>query len=174
MSELKYIEGDATWPQGSGNKLICHCCNNRGGWGSGFVLALNKRWSKPKAEYLKWHAKGDYNGIPFELGNVIYVPVEKGNEGLLYVANLIGQHKTIKLGEKTPIRYEALEKGFDDIRDFCLLHAFSVHMPRIGAGLARGNWEYIEWIIQRKLVAEGINVSVYDLPGQPFKQGDHQ
>lgn len=173
MAELKYVVGDATQPQGPGNRLICHCCNNRGGWGSGFVLALNKRWSQPKAEYRKWHAKGIYNGVTFELGNVIYVPVQETDEARIWVANLIGQHKTLALGEKTPVRYDALEKGFQDVRGFCQHLHFSLHMPRIGAGLARGNWERIEGLIQRVLVAEGVDVSVYDLPGQPFKPGVH-
>lgn len=170
MAELKYVEGDATRPQGAGPKLICHCCNDRGGWGSGFVLALNKRWSQPKAEYRLWHAKGIYNGVIFELGSVIYVPVLVTDEERITVANLIGQHKTIALGEATPVRYEALEKGFKDVRGFCQHYGFSVHMPRIGAGLARGNWTRIEKLIQQILVDEGgIDVSVYDLPGQPYQ-----
>ena len=45
-------------------------------------------------------------------------------------------------------------------------------MPRIGAGLAGGQWDTIEEIINRILVVEGnIDVTVYDLPGQPFIQG---
>jgi O-acetyl-ADP-ribose deacetylase (regulator of RNase III) len=172
-AQLRYVEGDATRPQGPGNKLICHCCNDIGGWGSGFVVALSKRWPQPEAEYRKWHAKGFYNGITFELGNVIYVPVEEEAEGSwIWVANIVGQHRTIKTGEKTPVRYEALLKGFLDVCGFCQSMNFSVHMPRIGAGLARGDWTRIEQIIQRVLVVEGgIDVSVYDLPGQPFQSG---
>jgi hypothetical protein len=39
----------------------------------------------------------------------------------------------------------------------------SVHMPRIGCGLAGGKWEEIEPIIERTLVAKGMTVVVYDL-----------
>lgn len=38
----------------------------------------------------------------------------------------------------------------------------SVHMPRIGAGLAGGKWEEIEPIIIRTLSAKNIPVLVYD------------
>jgi hypothetical protein len=38
----------------------------------------------------------------------------------------------------------------------------SVHMPRIGCGLAGGKWEKIEPIIQKHLCDGGIDVTVYD------------
>ena len=38
----------------------------------------------------------------------------------------------------------------------------SVHMPRIGCGLAGGKWEAIEPIITDELTSQGIEVSVYD------------
>jgi hypothetical protein len=36
-------------------------------------------------------------------------------------------------------------------------------MPRIGCGLAGGTWDKIEPIIERTLLAKGIEVVVYDL-----------
>jgi O-acetyl-ADP-ribose deacetylase (regulator of RNase III) len=41
------------------------------------------------------------------------------------------------------------------------LHA-SVHLPRIGAGLAGGDWEIFSALIQKCLVDKGISVTVYD------------
>ena len=46
--EILYIKGDATAPIGSGVKVITHICNDIGGWGKGFVLALSKKWKMPK------------------------------------------------------------------------------------------------------------------------------
>jgi hypothetical protein len=37
-------------------------------------------------------------------------------------------------------------------------------MPRIGTGLAGGNWAMIEPIIQQQLCNQGLDVTVYD-PG---------
>ena len=34
------------------DKIIVHICNDNGKWGSGFVLAISKRWIKPKDEYM--------------------------------------------------------------------------------------------------------------------------
>lgn len=46
--EILYIKGDATAPIGSGVKVITHICNDIGGWGKGFVLALSKKWKMPE------------------------------------------------------------------------------------------------------------------------------
>src|SRR5205823_6841477 len=54
MAGITYLKGDATCPQAKGVKIICHVCNDIGGWGKGFVLALSKRWSEPEAAYRKW------------------------------------------------------------------------------------------------------------------------
>ncbi|WP_422664384.1 hypothetical protein [Streptomyces mirabilis] len=40
MSEIMYVRGDAATPSAKGVKLIAHVCNDIGGWGKGFVLAL--------------------------------------------------------------------------------------------------------------------------------------
>ena len=42
--------------------------------------------------------------------------------------------------------------------------SLSVHMPRIGCGLAGGTWERIEPLIVKVLCERGIPVTVYDLP----------
>ena len=52
--EIKYITGDATQPVGEGNKIIVHVCNDVGGWGRGFVMALSKRWKEPEMKYREW------------------------------------------------------------------------------------------------------------------------
>ncbi len=38
----------------------------------------------------------------------------------------------------------------------------SVHMPRIGCGLAGGRWPRVEPLIVERLVRRGIEVTVYD------------
>ena len=56
----------------------------------------------------------------------------------LWVANMIGQHDTRPEGERPPVRYEAIRAGLARVRDFARTHVATVHMPRIGAGLAGG------------------------------------
>lgn len=71
-----------------------------------------------------------------------------------------------------PVRYEALRKGFKTLCDVMLDPRMptlgSVHMPRIAAGLAGGDWALIEPLILDTFIRKGIPVTVYDFPGGRF------
>lgn len=156
MTPITYLKGDATVPQAKGTKLIAHVCNDLGGWGRGFVLAVSRRWPEPEQAYRIWHrerAKSD-----FGLGAVQFVQVEPE----IWVANMIGQHG-IKVGSSGPlVRYEAIQECLAQVgRKAKELNA-SVHMPRIGCGLAGGEWEKIEPLIEQELSQQNIAVYVYD------------
>jgi len=151
---IHYLQGDATQPQGTGFKIITHICNDIGGWGKGFVMALSKRWKTPEHQYRQWHESSQN----FQLGEVQFVKVEPD----LVVANIIGQHKVSPVNGVPPIRYEAVRAGLQKVAAYALDHAASVHMPRMGAGLAGGKWEEIEKIVEEELSQKGISVSVYD------------
>jgi O-acetyl-ADP-ribose deacetylase (regulator of RNase III) len=156
MAQITYLKGDATCPQAKGVKIICHVCNDIGGWGKGFVLAVSKRWKQPEVAYRIWHASGRQGG--FVLGSVQFVQVER----LIWVANMVAQ-RGIKRGRSgPPIRYEALAACLQQValkaRE---LNAY-VHMPRIGFGLAGGEWSKVEPIIEEHLIAAGVPVTVYD------------
>jgi len=155
MKIINYLKGDATNPQIKGNKIIIHICNDIGGWGKGFVMAISKRWKKPENEYRKWFQSGEN----FNLGEIQIVQVEED----VWVCNMIGQHKTTTNSKGiAPIRYEAVEKGLNKLIDEALQLNASVHMPRIGCGLAGGKWEEIEPIIERTLLKNNVEVFVYD------------
>ncbi len=155
MSTIEYVRGDATNPLGGGNKIICHCCNDRGGWGKGFVLALSKKWPGPEAEYRRWHREGDN----FALGEIQLVQVAPTT----WVANLIGQHGMARGSKGPPVRYEAIRQGLGKVAAEAKRLSAGVHMPRIGCGLAGGKWEEVEPIIQETLCQAGVPVTVYDL-----------
>ena len=155
MKDIQYTKGDATAPQSEGNKIIVHICNDIGGWGKGFVMAISKRWKKPEKQYREWFKSKD----GFELGKVQFVQVEED----LWVANLIGQHKINKNENgNAPIRYDAIEDGLKEVSLFAKENNASVHMPRIGCGLAGGKWEMIEPIILKTLSNNDVEVVVYD------------
>ena len=167
-----YLVGDAAAPVGSGPRVICHCVNDVGHWGAGFVLSLSAKWPHVERAYRSWaHNKWTPGLLPLEeppnlddgrsfaLGSVQLVEAE----AQLWVANIVGQHRTVRMGEIYPIRYEALERGFQTVAAFCLKRGATAHMPRIGAGLARGSWRRIVKIIDQVLVNQGISATVYDL-----------
>ena len=160
--QIKYVKGDATHPVGDGNKLIIHCCNDIGGWGKGFVLALSRRWKLPEIQYRKWFENGNHHLAtgPFELGEIQNVPVEEG----IVVCNMIGQHGIFSNNNSKPIRYNAINSC---LRKLSLLvqkdeDKYSVHAPRFGAGLAGGEWPLIEKLIEVHLTEKDIPVTIYD------------
>lgn len=155
-NNITYIQGDATNPNGIGNKIIVHVCNDTGGWGKGFVLALSNKWQKPEEDYRAWFK----SRVNFELGQVQFVQVEQD----VWVANLIGQHRTMPNQEGLPpIRYEAILQGLQTVADFTAKNKATVHMPRIGCGLAGGTWDKVEPLIIKALTEKNIAVTVYDL-----------
>ena len=152
---IEYRKGDATNPVGTGKKIIVHVCNDIGGWGKGFVVAISRKWKEPEKQYREWHRHSD----GFELGAVQFVQVEPD----LWIANLIGQHKITSGSDGTiPLRYEAVEKGLSRVAEKARDLQASVHMPRIGCGLAGGKWEFIEPLITKTLSDSGIQTTVYD------------
>ena len=154
---LNYVKGDATKPIGTGNRIITHCCNDRGFWNAGFVKALSNRWSEPERAYRRWAA--GYGRLPFTLGNVQFVKVATG----LCVANIIGQAGIATRHQTTPpIRYEAIRKALTAVRDLAIAYEASIHMPRMGAHRAGGQWELIAEIVESELCYYGLEVTVYD------------
>lgn len=154
--QIEYLKGDATVPQTKGIKIIAHICNNQGGWGKGFVLALSKKWKQPEKDYRLWYRNRAINN--FELGNIQLVQVDT----YTYVANMIGQ-QGIKTGSNgVPVRYPAIQSCLEKLAQEAQVLNASVHMPRIGCGLAGGKWDKIEPLIQNTLIKHKITTLVYD------------
>jgi len=155
MKKITYLKGDATNPSTKGNKIIAHICNDIGGWGKGFVVAISKRWKQPEKEYRKWFKSEE----SFNLGEIQIVEVESD----IWICNMIGQHKIVTHSVKVPpIRYDAVEKCLEKLSHEALKLNAEVHMPRIGCGLAGGKWEKIEPLIQKTLLTNNVPVYVYD------------
>lgn len=156
MSEIRYVRGDATVPSVKGVVVIAHVCNDLGGWGKGFVLALSRRWPEPEAAYRAWHR--DRASNDFGLGAAQFVQVER----YVWVANLIGRRGTRTGSKGVPVRYDAIDTALGRLADKAAGLDASVHMPRIGCGLAGGKWSRVEPLVTGRLSRRGIPVTVYD------------
>lgn len=156
MTSITVLKGDATAPAVEGQKIICHICNDIGGWGRGFVLALSKRWPAPETQYRQWHKQGESAG--FRLGAIQLVEVEPA----MAVANMIAQRDVRAVNGVPPIRYDALRECLAALATQAAARKASVHMPRIGCGLAGGSWPKVEAIIDATLLAADVAVCVYD------------
>lgn len=147
--------GDATLPKRIGPTLIVHCCNDVGAWGAGFVVALSKRWPEVERAYRFWFSSSPRPG----LGDVQFVGVDVNID----VANLVGQHGIRSRLNPRPVDYAAIRTGLARVRAWIRDNGgdVSVHMPKMGAGLAGGDWTVIERIVVDELVARGVLVTVY-------------
>lgn len=177
LTPIKFIKGDATNPIDNGTKIIVHICNDVGGWGKGFVMAISKRWKQPETEYRSWYKSKELentdivqferiesrdkysNEKKFELGNVQFVKASDN----IWVANMLAQ-RDIRPSEDgiPPIRYSYVSECLQRVRQFAKRQNASVHMPRIGCGLAGGQWTEIEEIVNNNLIAHEIETTVYD------------
>lgn len=150
----------------AGPRVIAHCCNNIGRWGAGVSGAIGQRWPKAETYYRQW-ARG-LHPLPFALGEVQFVFVEENpqlDSDVLHVANIVGQHGLASASDtRPPIRYDALITAFGTLRNHALHWQATVHMPRLGAGHAGGDWCIIERLIDTYLYR--IEVHVYDLPNK--------
>ena len=150
---INYLKGNALEPIGDGKKIIVHCCNDIGAWGSGFVIALSKKWKEPEKEYRSMPT------FKRKLGCVQIVVVEND----IMVANIIGQHN-IKPNEYNikPIRYVAIQSALQRVAELAKTSNASIHMPRIGCFRAGGSWSIMEKVIESAV--NDVDVFVYDLP----------
>ena len=145
---IHLVKGDATLaPERPG--IIVHVVNDVGAWGRGFVLAVSHRWPHVRVAY-----RSNWRGM--KLGDVQFVSAEEG----LVVANLFGQRgiRGGRLGP--PIRYGAVRKGLARVAVCARADGAHVSMPRIGCGLAGGNWEVVRGIVEEEL--DGLEVTVYE------------
>jgi O-acetyl-ADP-ribose deacetylase (regulator of RNase III) len=168
---IQYEIGDATKPiVHTGTRVVAHVCNDQGGWGSGFVLALSNRWQAPEERYRKWSKEES-----FCLGDIQIVPV-KDEHGRIYVANMVAQCGYATQENPVAISYASLsvclyrlQKWIGNLsnvkmgikKDYFPID-ISIHMPRIGCGLAGGSWEVVGPLIEAHL--SGFDLYVYDLP----------
>jgi hypothetical protein len=164
---ITYLKGDATQPVGEGCKTIIHICNDIGMWGAGFTKSLSKQFPQAEELYKQRYSENDIKRKC--LGAIQFVNISDE----IKIINMIAQKGVRTSWNPIPIDYVALKEclikvsmiqaypeyypiGDSDIE-------YSVHMPRIGCGLAGGSWDIIEPMIQKSFVLNDIPVFVYDL-----------
>lgn len=151
---IAYVTGDATQVTHR-PAVIAHVVNDVGAWGAGFVLALSRRWPQPERVFHEHH-----RAVGLLLGTCHAVEVEPG----LWVANMVAQHGLHRAGGRPPIRYSALRLCLEQAAGMVQRLDASLHMPRIGCGLAGGSWDEVGPIVED--TCSGLPVFVYDLPTQ--------
>lgn len=153
MPQLHYLIGDATDPVKK-PAMIIHCCNDIGGWGRGFVLALRAKYPESETQYKHWFATESP-----QLGDVQFVQATPE----ICVANMIAQHDVRWEGKIPPIRYEALETCLKKAYEKALQGNLTVVGPRLGCVLAGGEWPVIERYLRSTMT---VDTYIYTIESQ--------
>lgn len=148
----------------SGSTIIVpHVCNNINAFGAGFAGDVSSRYPEVKENY---HLLGSN----MKLGHTQFISVKKDKTYLheIIVANMIAQNGTIHKKNPRPLNYAALMQCMLSVRHYAnqLLkdkekNRVEIHAPKFGSGLAGGNWDFIESIIQD--IWTDMYVTIYSL-----------
>ncbi len=158
-SNLHFYKGDATQPRGTERKILLQVVNDKARtWGPGFAAAVKKRWPSAEKQFTEWVMSRDRD---FRLGGVHVVSLRDD----LILASLVAQHG-YGPSDKPRLRYGALLESLRKVAEVAKQQSATIHMPRIGSGLAGGDWSIVEGILQETLGTAGLDLTVYDLPNQ--------
>lgn len=166
--KIKYVQGNlihATEP------VIAHGCNAQGKMNSGVAKVIRESFPGVFEAYLEHLVMMDNYDIP-RLGTVGKFFYEAkstvlDHEGLIrpgkFIANCITQEFYGKDG-KLYLSYDALKRAMNFLNhrmpmyfgEYC-----RIAMPKIGSGLAGGDWEQIEEIIETTMTR--VQPVVYEL-----------
>jgi hypothetical protein len=153
--QLYHVIGDATAPVKKPT-IIAHVCNTVRAWGAGFVIPLGNTYPQVKQDYLAMP------NADMQLGHTQFVDVSPD----ITVANMIAQKGIRPSKEGIPLRYGALHTCLDEVQKRALEKGYTVSVPRIGAGLAGGEWPVIKSIIMATMK---VDTYVYTLPAEADK-----
>lgn len=163
---MKYIDGDLISLAQKGHfDVIAHGCNCFCTMGAGIAPQMAKAFGCDKFKMEAPEYKGDINKlgtIDYEVKNIIlrkplslngvkiFAPDFGGQD--LVVINAYTQYHYGKNhidGKEKPVDYEAIRMCMRKINQ--LFPGKKIGLPKIGAGLAGGNWEIIRRIIVEEL-----------------------
>lgn len=156
MGKLNYIKGDLF---NTHREIICHGVNCRGKFGSGVAGQIAKLYPKVKDEYLKWH-----NSIGWQLGDTQFVhisPDEVSGLDERYIVNMATQYYYGRRGFY--VNYDAVRSTLDHVIRFAQETGFGVAMPKVGCGLAGGEWSIVQDILLGCLAGRTVEVDVHHL-----------
>jgi Zn-dependent peptidase ImmA (M78 family) len=161
--QIYTVSGNATKPRGGGKKIIAQVINTSGGLGLGFGKAMAVAYPKSKKAVEAW--KEDKHR--FILGQYQLVELEPD---IYAFQMLVQQGIRPKKGENI-LKYIDLRECLKQLSRIAKDMEATVHMPKIGAGQARGDWNIVESMIYEELVMNDVQVTVYVLPGsKPVEQ----
>ena len=148
---IKYIEGDLIkMAQNGAFDVIGHCCNCYNTMGAGIAPQIKKAFPEAYAVDCETIAGDDS-----KLGTISHTVNSKP-----IVVNLYGQFDfTGRRSGKMDLDYDALRSALKAMKEKFSGKTFG--LPMIGSGLAGGDWDVIEKIIEEEMIGEYVTIVRY-------------
>lgn len=146
---IKYIKGDLFTTDAD---VIAHGVNCKGGFGSGIAGIIKTKYPKARYYYLD-----KYEEDGWKLGDVQYIYIPNGD---FTIANCATQNDYLPRGIEH-VNYDAVRTVMEKLKGYCESNNYTIAIPKIGAGLAGGDWDKIEEIINK--VFDNREILVYYL-----------
>lgn len=149
---IVYKQGDILL---SDANIIAHGVNCEGGFGSGIAKQIAQRYPVVREQYVAKHNAGGWT-----LGEIqkVYYSEPPMRAVTRIVVNCATQQRYGKTDLGPYVSYPAIRTVFKN-----LMLEFPhdiVSVPKIGAGLAGGNWDIIEKIINEESVSREVHVYI--------------
>jgi O-acetyl-ADP-ribose deacetylase (regulator of RNase III) len=146
---IRYIDGDLV-RDAANYEVIAHCCNCFCTMGAGIAPQIKHKF--PEAYEADCETQ---SGDESKLGTITYT-----ENTTPIVVNLYGQFDyTGRRSGKMDLDYDALRSALKAMREKFTGKTFG--LPMIGAGLAGGDWNVIEAIIEEEMRGEYVTIVRY-------------
>lgn len=131
--------------------IIAHGCNCVNGFGSGIAGQIALKYPLVKQAYHRYHMN-----VGWALGDIQLVGINNGK----IIANCATQQEYYPR-DRVHADYHAIERVCLKLKDYCIVNNKTLALPRIGCGLAGGDWNLVKKIYEK--VFNDIDVKVYYL-----------
>jgi O-acetyl-ADP-ribose deacetylase (regulator of RNase III) len=166
MNSITYKQGNVLDVVGR-NTILAHGVNCRGAFGAGIARQIAERWPEVRKAYMdKYWSEGWHLGET----QLVRLPRPEYTQKLVWNFNgygIIANCATqlgygYKLTQNVYVNYEAVERCLEQVFGWANFRKQLVVMPKIGAGLAGGDWKVIEEILKEIHKKFPVKVEVYE------------
>lgn len=126
--------------------IIVHGCNSKGVMGSGIAKDIKAKFPQAFNDYS--YFLGNQRSLRDKMGAMVLTTLKAKQ---LYIANIITQENYGTDKNVVYVDYKSLAKGLKDVSYYAQAYNLDVHFPLIGCGLANGDWQTVEKIINQNI-----------------------
>lgn len=133
--------------------FVPHVCNNIDLFGAGFAAQIADKFPSVKTDY---HLLGkNFLKNNFGYAQILKVFEDPKFRHKLFIVNMIAQNGVRNPNNTRPLHYPALVKSMSNLQQYIFMNTgfvnktekIEIHAPKFGSGLAGGNWNFIQDLI---------------------------